>query len=230
MKNEIIIEENNKDMDMGIIREKIYIIRGKKVMLDKDLAMLYGVTTKALNQAVKRNIKRFPDDFMFQLNKTESELFSRSQIATLKKDEGDSILRSQIVTLRSKTLKNKGKNVNLRSQIATSSEEENSRSQNVTLNRGDNVKYYSYVFTEQGIAMLSSVLKSDKAISVNIQIIRIFTKLREMIDTYKELRERVEEMERNNNLNFNEIYKFIRLLMKEDDKPKNEIGFTAPPD
>ena len=227
MKNEIIIEENNKDMDMGIIREKIYIIRGRKVMFDKDLAMLCGVTTKALNQAVKRNIKRFPDDFMFQLNKTESELFSRSQIATLKKDEGDSILRSQIVTLRSKTLKNKGKNVNLRSQIATSSEEENSRSQNVTLNRGDNVKYYSYVFTEQGIAMLSSVLKSDKAISVNIQIIRIFTKLREMIDTYKELRERVEEMERNNNLNFNEIYKFIRLLMKEDDEPRNPIGFTV---
>ena len=230
MKNEIIIEENSEDMDIGIIREKIYIIRGRKVMFDKDLAMLYMVSTKRLNEAVKRNIKRFPDDFMFQLNKTESELFSRSQIATLKKDEGDSILRSQIVTLRSKTLKNKGKNVNLRSQIATSSEEENSRSQNVTLNRGDNVKYYSYVFTEQGIAMLSSVLKSDKAISVNIQIIRIFTKLREMIDTYKELRERVEEMERNNNLNFNEIYKFIRLLMKEDDKPKNEIGFTAPPD
>ena len=188
-------------IDMGIIREKIYIIRGKKVMFDKDLAMLYEVPTKRLNEAVKRNIKRFPDDFMFQLNKVESDLF----------------LRSQIAPSSLKTLKNKGKKSILRSQIAT-------------LRWGEHAKYGSYVFTEQGIAMLSSVLKSDKAISVNIQIIRIFTKLREMIDTYKELREKVEEMERTNNMNFNEIYKFIRLLMKENDQPKNPIGFTAPPD
>ncbi len=195
------ITENNEDINIGIIREKIYIIRGRKVMFDKDLAMLYGVTTKALNQAVKRNIKRFPEDFMFQLNKTESELF----------------LRSQFVTANQKTLKDKDKNVILRSQF-------------VTLRWGEHKKYQSNVFTEQGIAMLSSVLKSDKAISVNIQIIRIFTKLREMIDTYKELREKIEEMERNNDLNFNEIYKFIRLLMKENDEPRNQIGFTAPPD
>lgn len=217
MKKEII-EEDNENVDIGIIREKIYIIRSKKVMFDKDLAMLYGVTTKALNQAVKRNSKRFPEDFMFQLNKTESELFLnlRSQIATSSEDENIP-LRSQIVTANRETLKNKDKKSILRSQF-------------VTLGWGDYTKYQPYVFTEQGIAMLSSVLKSDKAISVNIQIIRIFTKLREMIDTYKELREKVEKMERDNNLNFNEIYKFIRLLMKEKDEPKNEIGFTVPVD
>ena len=201
MKKQEIIE-NNEDINIGLIREKIYIIRGKKVMFDKDLAMLYEVPTKRLNEAVKRNIKRFPEDFMFQLNKKESELFS---------DSGS--LRSQIATLKNKSLINKGENDNLRSQIATSS--------------WGGQSYNPYVFTEQGIAMLSSVLKSDKAISVNIQIIRIFTKLREMIDTYKELREKIEEMERNNNMNFNEIYKFIRLLMKEDGKGKNPIGFTA---
>lgn len=182
-KQEITTKENESDLTTNMVREKIYIIRSKKVMFDKDLAMLYGVTTKALNQTVKRNIKRFPDNFMFQLNKNENDLFSRSQFATLR--------------------------------------------------WGEHKKYHPYVFTEQGIAMLSSVLKSDKAISVNIQIIRIFTKLREMIDTYKELREKVEEMEKSNNMNFNEIYKFIRLLVKEKnepEKPKNSIGFTVTPD
>ena len=201
MKNKEAMEENNDDINIGIIREKIYIIRGKKVMFDKDLAMLYGVTTKVLNQAVKRNNKRVPEDFMFQLDKTESELF----------------LRSQFVTSNDKVFKNKDKKAILRSQI-------------VTLRWGEHKKYQSYVFTEQGIAMLSSVLKSDKAISVNIQIIRIFTKLREMIDTYKELREKVEEMERNNNTNFNEIFRFIRILMKEKNEPRNEIGFTVDKD
>lgn len=221
MKKQQIIKqkkESELDISTGIIREKIYIIRGKKVMFDKDLAMLYEVPTKRLNEAVKRNIKRFPDDFMFQLNKTESNLFLRSQNVTL--DERDSILRSQIATLRTKTLKNKDKKSILRSQFAT-------------LRWGEHIKHYPYAFTEQGIAMLSSVLKSDRAISVNIQIIRIFTKLREMIDTYKELREKVEEMEKSNNVNFNEIYKFIRLLVKEKDepkKPRNPIGFTVDED
>jgi hypothetical protein len=82
-KQEIITTKNKENIDIGIIREKIYIIRSKKVMFDKDLAMLYSVTTKALNQAVKRNIKRFPEDFMFQLSKMENDLFSRSQIVTL---------------------------------------------------------------------------------------------------------------------------------------------------
>jgi ORF6N domain len=218
MKNkQKITKEDESDINIGIIREKIYIIRSRKVMFDKDLAMLYEVPTKRLNEAVKRNIKRFPEDFMFQLNKTESELFSRSQFATL--NEEDSILRSQIATLKNKTFINQGKTDNLRSQFATSS--------------WGGQAYSPYVFTEQGIAMLSSVLKSDKAISVNIQIIRIFTKLREMIDTYKELREKVEEMEKSNTKTFHQIFDIIKSIIKEKDepdKPRNQIGFTAPLD
>lgn len=174
----------NNTPDLGVlhpdlIKEKIYIIRGKKVMFDKDLAMLYGVPTHRLNEAVKRNLKRFPEDFMFQLDKEETTIFSRSQIAILK--EG----------------------------------------------RGSNIKYLPIVFTEQGIAMLSSVLNSDRAIDINIQIIRIFTKLREMIDSYKELREKVEEMETNNETNFREIFRIIKLLITEKRKPKHPIGFTT---
>ncbi len=174
-----------------IIKEKIYIIRDKKVMLDKDLAVLYGVTTKALNQAVKRNAHRFPGDFMFQLNKEESGLFLRSQIVTL---EG-------------------GKGPNLKSQFVTSSY--------------GGTRKLPVAFTEQGIAMLSSVLRSERAILVNIQIIRTFTKLREMIDAYKELREKVEEMEKNNETNFKVIFDAIRLLIKEDNAPKEKVGFRV---
>ncbi len=216
-KQQITKQENESDINIGIVREKIYIIRGKKVMFDKDLAMLYEVSTKRLNEAVKRNIKRFPEDFMFQLNKTESELFSRSQV----------------VTLKNKTLINQGKIGNLRSQISTSNEVDRSRSQIATLNRGDNIKYFPYVFTEQGIAVLSSVLKSDRAISVNIQIIRIFTKLREMIDTYKELREKVGEMEKSNSKTFHQIFDIIKSIIKEKDEPeqpRGQIGFTVDKD
>jgi hypothetical protein len=159
------------------IQEKIYIIRGRKVMLDKDLAVLYGVQTKVLNQTVKRNGERFPEDFMFQLTKVEADFFSKSQSLTLK------------------------------------------------MKQGRHMKYAPFVFTEQGIAMLSSVLKSPKAIQVNIQIIRVFTKLREMIDSYKELREKVEELEKNNETNFKEIFRVIRLLIKQEDKPQTKVGF-----
>jgi len=176
MKKNVIIEVT---LNPEIIKEKIYIIRGKKVMIDRDLAILYEVSTKRLNEAVKRNSVRFPADFMFKLNNEEMDLCSRSQFATL----------------------NKG--------------------------RGSNVKYGFSAFTEQGIAMLSSVLNSEKAISVNIQIIRIFTKIREMIDAYKELREKVEQMEKNNDTNFKEIFRVIRLLIKEEEKPKNQMGFDT---
>ncbi len=165
------------EVSLDTIKEYIYIIRGKKVMLDRDLAMFYGVSTKRLNEAVKRNLKRFPDDFMFSLSREEIEVFSRSQFATLK--------------------------------------------------RGENIKYAPLAFTEQGIAMLSSVLNSDRAILVNIQIIRIFTKLREMIDTYKELREKVEELERNSEANFREIFNAIRQIIQQEEKPKGKIGFKV---
>ena len=114
------------------ISNKIYIIRNQKVMLDSDLALLYGIETKVLKQSVKRNLSRFPEDFMFELTKIEYDS-SRSQFVTLKNG------------------------------------------------RGFNLKYLPYAFTEHGILMLSSILKSDKAIQTNIQIMRIFTKVRQML-------------------------------------------------
>lgn len=201
------MKNNNKnkslvEVALGVsdIKNKIYIIRGQKVMLDRDLAELYGVPTGVLNQAVKRNIKRFPEDFMFKLTKEETKNWM-SQIVT-------SNLRSQFVILKKSDL--------LRSQIAT-----------LKTGSGKHAKYAPVAFTEQGIAMLSSVLHSDRAIAVNIQIIRIFTKLREMIDAYKELREKVEEMEKSNEINFEKIFEIIRFLTREEKKPKNIIGFKT---
>jgi hypothetical protein len=142
--------------EIQTIQSKIYEIRGQRVMLDKDLAAMYGVETKALNQAVKRNSKRFEgDDFMFRLTKDEAEL-ARS--------------RSQIVTLESPA--NKG----------LLEDSTSSRSQIVTMNkgRGSNIKYLPYAFTELGVAMLSSVLKSETAISVNREIMRAFVEFRHL--------------------------------------------------
>ena len=142
--------------EIQTIQSKIYEIRGQRVMLDRDLAAMYGVETKALNQAVKRNSKRFEgDDFMFRLTKDEAEL-ARS--------------RSQIVTLES--LANKG----------LLEDSTSSRSQIVTMNkgRGSNIKYLPYAFTELGVAMLSSVLKSETAISVNREIMRAFVEFRHL--------------------------------------------------
>jgi phage regulator Rha-like protein len=129
-----------------IIENKIYLIRNLKVMLDRDLADLYGVETKALKQAVRRNIKRFPADFMFELNRTEFENW-RSQFVTSKSDK---------MGLRHKPM----------------------------------------AFTEQGVAMLSSVLKGDRAIQVNIQIMRTFTQLRKMLSTHEDLKKKIESMEK----------------------------------
>ena len=136
-----------KGIDRINIESLIRVIRGQQVMLDSDLAMLYGVETKALNQAVKRNINRFPEDFMFQLSKEEASR-SRSQFATL--DKKEILLRSQIVT------SNQGFE-SLRSQIVT-----------IKNGRGQHTKYLPYAFTRNGIAMLSSVLRSDTAVEVNI--------------------------------------------------------------
>ena len=142
--------------EIQTIQSKIYEIRGQRVILDRDLAAMYGVETKALNQAVKRNSKRFEgDDFMFRLTKDEAEL-ARS--------------RSQIVTLESPA--NKG----------LLEDSTSSRSQIVTMNkgRGSNIKYLPYAFTELGVAMLSSVLKSETAISVNREIMRAFVEFRHL--------------------------------------------------
>ena len=142
--------------DLQVIQSKIYEIRGQRVMLDFDLAAMYGVETRALNQAVKRNSKRFEgDDFMFRLTKDEATQVS---------------LRSQIVTLD---------NLNETGSVECSTR---SRSQIVTLNtgRGSNFKYLPYAFTELGVAMLSSVLKSETAINVNRGIMRAFVEFRHM--------------------------------------------------
>ena len=145
-------------MEKGIIttkevQEKVLIVHGQKVLLDRDVAALYGVETKAINQAVKRNIERFPEEFRFQLTKDEYD-FLRSQFATLKEDE--KVLRSQSVTL------------------------ENDASDQ----RGKHAKYLPYVFTEQGVAMLSAVLHSETAIQVSIKIMNAFVQLRHYVSEH----------------------------------------------
>ena len=166
-----------------IIQQKIYFIRGEKVMFDRDLAELYNVETKVLNQAVKRNIDRFPSDFMFQLNMQESNAFWRSQIVTS----------------------------NLKSQIVTSS--------------WGGKRKPSFVFTEQGVAMLSSVLKSERAVQVNIQIMRTFTQIRKMLISHKDLKEKLELMEKKYDKQFKVVFEVLDLLFKEDTQPKKRIGF-----
>ncbi len=165
-------------------------------MLDSDLADLYQVPTKRLNEAVKRNIKRFPVDFMFRLNNQETEIW-KQQIGVFNSD--------------------------LRSQFTTSS----SRSQIVTLNRGQNIKYLPYAFTEQGVAMLSSVLNSERAIQVNIQIMRTFTKIREMLAGNKDLREKIEKLELKYDSKFKIVFKAITKLLDKEEKPQNKIGFRV---
>jgi hypothetical protein len=191
-----------KNMDNINIGSLIHVIRGQQVMLDADLAMLYGVETKRLNEQVKRNINRFPDDFMFQLTK-EDVVALRSQFVTLN-EEGYS-LRSQFATLNEKSNA-------LRSQIVTSNEGPNSsRSQFVTLNdegdilrshfatskngRGQHKKYLPYAFTRNGIAMLSSVLKSKTAVGVNIRIMRAFTMIPQLVNYNAQLAQRIFDIE-----------------------------------
>lgn len=165
------------------VGNKIFLIRGHKVMLSTHLAMLYGVESKVLLQAVKRNIERFPEDFMFQLTWDEAES-----------------LRSQIVTLK------------------------NSDSM-----RGKHTKYLPYAFTEQGVAMLSSVLHSRRAIQVNIAIMRAFVKLKELLLTHKELAHRLTELEHKiekHNESIKTIFEAIRQLMAPSPElPKRKIGF-----
>jgi cell shape-determining protein MreC len=151
------------------IINKIHIIRDKKVMIDRDLAELYGVDTRVLNQAVKRNLKRFPEDFMFQLTDEEFR--------------------------------------NLRSQIVTSS--------------WGGSRFRPMVFTEQGVAMLSSVLNSERAISVNIQIIRVFTRMRAKIESHKEILKKLEMLEKKD-IELDEKVTLIFEYLKELEQSKQE--------
>ena len=161
------------------IESKILTIRGQQVMIDRDLAELYGTETKVLNQSVKRNIERFPENFMFKLTREEAEEYfsvsSKSQFATL----DDEFSRSQFVTLKLNSPDNSSK-----SQFVTLNDEF-SRSQFATLKsddkRGQNVKYLPYAFTEQGVAMLSGVLKSETAVKMSIQIMNAFVSMRHFL-------------------------------------------------
>ncbi|MBU2575813.1 ORF6N domain-containing protein [Patescibacteria group bacterium] len=163
-------------MPSEIIANKIYIFRGHRVMIDSDLAQLYDVEIKNLTRQVRRNIDRFPEDFMFQL--TSGEFDS---------------LRCHFVTLKK--------------------------------NRGQHRKYLPYVFTEQGVAMLSSVLRSKRAVQVNIQIMRTFTKIRELLATNEVLRKKIEAMESKYDQKFKVVFDVIKKLISEDKKPKTQIGF-----
>lgn len=165
-----------------LVVNKIYIIRNQKVMLDRDLAELYGVETKRLKEAVKRNLSRFPEDFMFEL--TEVELN------------------------------------NWRTQFATSNSDKKG------------LRHLPFAFTEQGVAMLSSVLNSEKAISVNIQIIRIFTKIRQMLSDNTELRLAIEELRKktdNNTKNIEVVFQYLDELLdkKDNEKPRVQIGYKT---
>ncbi len=174
------------------IHDKIFLIRGHKVMLSIHLAELYEVETRILVQAVKRNAERFPPDFVFQITPEEMES-----------------LRSQIVILNDPDIKI-------------------SRSQFVTLKRGRHIKYLPYAFTEQGVAMLSSVLRSKRAVLVNIAIMRAFVKLREILSTHKELAAKFRELEERvgqHDSDIQAIFEAIRQLMEPPVKPKVPIGF-----
>jgi hypothetical protein len=167
-------------MTIHNIEQRIYLIREHKVMLDRDLAELYGVETKALNRAVKRNLVRFPEDFMFQLTLAEMET--------------------------------------LRCQIGTSNEG--------LTGRGGR-RYLAYVFTEQGVAMLSSVLKSQRAALVNIAIMRAFVRVRELLGTHKDLVRKLEELERKYDNRFRIIFKAIRKLIEKPARPALQVkGFA----
>jgi hypothetical protein len=168
-------------LDAAWIEQRIYVVRGMKVMLDSDLAALYGVPTRALNQQVRRNRRRFPGDFLFELTPEEVE--------------------------------------SLRSQIVTS---------NARIGRGGR-RYAVLAFTEQGVAMLSSVLHSDRAIDVNIAIMRTFVRLRHALQGHSELAKKVGELEQRYDGQFQVVFDALRELMRlPEEPPRPRVGFSDP--
>ena len=160
------------------VEQRIRLLRGQKVILDRDLADLYEVDAKVLNQAVKRNLDRFPEDFMFQLTAEESAR-----------------LRSQFVTLKP--------------------------------GRGQHRKYLPYAFTEQGVAMLSSVLRSKRAVMVNVEIMRAFVRLRQILGAHADLARKLAALERKYDSQFKAVFDAIRELMTPPPAKKRPIGFTS---
>lgn len=171
-----LMKENEIAIPEEVIANKILLIRDKKVMLDSDLAELYQVETRRLNEQVKRNVNRFPEDFMFQLTRKEWE---------------------------------------------------NLKSQNATASWGGR-RSEPYVFTEHGVLMLSSVLNSDRAIAVNIRIMRVYTKIKEMLLTHKDLLLKMEEIEKkvfNQDEQIMTIFKYVKKFVMEESTPRPRIGF-----
>ncbi len=168
---------SNQKIIVDQVERRILLIRSQKVMLDSDLAKLYGIATKKLNQTVRRHIKRFPRDFMLQLTWEGVEKLSRSQFVTLK--------------------------------------------------HGQNIKYRPYVFTEQGVAMLSCVLNSERAIQVNIAIMRVFVKLRKMLTNHKGLAQKLETLEKRYDAQFKIVFDAIRKLMIPTHRLRRRIGFHS---
>jgi len=160
------------------LEQFIFLIRGQKIMLDEDLAALYGVSTKRLNEQVRRNHERFPEDFMFVLTSDEAKF--------------------------------------LRSHFATSNEHHGGR------------RYLPHAFTQEGVAMLSSVLRSSQAIQVNIEIMRAFVRIRSILAAHKELARKVERLERKTANSFEEVFKLIKKYIKPTHVPSSQIGFRTP--
>ncbi len=180
--------------DVEDIQRAVLRIRGQNVLLDVDLAALYRVDVRVLNQAVARNAARFPRDFRFRLTAREADSL-RSQFVILKNDQPGTSLRSQIVILKS--------------------------------GRGRHRKYLPNVFTEQGVAMLSSVLRSRRAVSVNIQIMRAFVQLRRMLGVNDELARKLDALEQKYDGQFRSVFQAIRQLMAPPARPKRRIGFRG---
>ena len=181
----------------------VHWIRHEKVMLDSDLAALYGVEVRVLNQAVKRNLDRFPADFMFQLSEVElAALRCQTGISKPTSAEDDSSQSSMSSALRS---------------------------QSVILKRGQHRKFLPYAFTEQGVAMLSSVLRSQRAVEVNIAIMRTFVQLRRLMDSNRDLAKKIEAIESKYDQQFAVVFDAIKQLIAEDTErkaqPKRRIGF-----
>ena len=172
------------------LAQLVFFIRGQRVMLDADLAALYGIEARALNQAVKRNRSRFPDDFVFQLSKTESEF-----------------LRSQIV------ISNTHPRGVDSSQFVMSSRKYRGRA------------YLPYAFTEQGVAMLSSVLRSSRAVEVNIAIMRTFVQLRRLMDSNRDLARKIDALEKKYDEQFSDVFAAIKRLIGKPESPRKRIGF-----
>ena len=167
-------KEQEDTASIEVVQRRIMSIRGDRVMLDHSLAELYGVQTKQLKRAVRRNIHRFPPDFMFELTREEYNSL-RSQIGTIK--------------------------------------------------RGEHSKYLPMAFTEQGVAMLSSILNSRRAIEVNILIVRAFVRLRQMVGVHKDLLQKIEDMEKKYDAQFKVVFEAIRQLMAAPEKSQKKIGF-----